>query len=284
MLLLFLVPLSYAVVNLIDKYVVMGRVHSPKSYVVLVGWVHMLIGVLLLLFTPWTKPSPFELTVLFSLGGLYAMMLIVYFVLFAQEDAVNIVGIDSAYPLVVVFLSWMLLRERLPSIGYVGLFLALLGVGVLFWRMASRSIRAHPGMLVGMILLTGTYEFVIKVSTLSISELTGVAMNSVVAGALVQFLLLKPGMLSEVRRELPNLGWAACVEVLTVGAITTLFLAMARYPAGIVVGIATLQPLIVLGGEQLFGHHLRTRDLVLWPKLTGTILVVSGVVLLLSVI
>jgi drug/metabolite transporter (DMT)-like permease len=280
--LVLLIPFLYGLANLGDKYVVAKKVASTESYVVLIGGIHLGIGISLALLLDWSNGIHLRdaLTAV-PCGVFYGAQLYLYYVLFSLEDASNIVSLEFAYPVVVAALAYVFLNERVPLGGYVAMALIVGGLLSLTVRMAELRLAARPWMIGALILCNGLNEFFIKLATGRLPGAHGFAIESVVAGALVCGFLLKRSVRAGVMRELPNVRYAIGIEALTLSSILCKFFAMTALPAIYVSSVAALQPLVVLSGERLsFNSDALVKDRALAPKLAGISVVVVGLALL----
>jgi uncharacterized membrane protein len=216
------------------------------------------------------------------LGILWAIILMVYYFALYKEDVSEIVGIDYSYPIIVAILSFFILHETIGIMGYIGLLLIILGVFNLQKRMSEISLNVNVWILIAMPFLTGLYEFIIKVSTINIPEFNTLAINSIVAGMILITTVTFKKVRKDLHEDIKNIWLALANESLTVLAILFIILAMKYYPATIVSSIAALQAVFVLIIEQVFLKKIGgiTKDGVLKPKLSGILLIVSGVILM----
>ena len=277
-----LAPITYGLVNIIDEYYCSKKIKNPFSYTAVVGIVHLILGLLMASFLNWENFTPSMLLLPGILGFFYAIQLLIYYYSLYNEDVSEIVGIDYSYPIIVAILSFFILNENLGILGYTALILIILGVFNLEKRMCKMCLNMNVWVLIGMPIITGIYEFIIKISTINIPEFNAVAINSIVAGTIVMSTIFLKKVRVGLSTEIKNIGYAFANESLTILAILFIFLAMKYYPATIVSSIGTLEVLFVLIIEQFVLVKIGgiTRDKILMPKLSGIILIISGVVLM----
>ena len=277
-----LAPIAYGLVNIIDEYYCSKKIKSPFSYTAVVGIAHVILGLLIASFLDWKGFTLSMLPIPIILGVLYAAMLLIYYFALYKEDVSSIVGIDYSYPIIVAILSFFILHENIGIIGYLALLLIILGVFNLQKRMAKIRLDMSLWVLILMPIVTGTYEFIIKISTINIPEFNALAINSFVAGVIVISTLSMKKVRKDFPEDIKNIWLALANESLTIISILFIFLAMKYYPATIVASIGTLQILFVLIIEQMFLVKIDgiTKDKILMPKLSGILLIVSGVILM----
>jgi len=275
-------PIAYGLVNVIDKYYCSKKIKSPFSYTAVVGIAHLIIGLSMACFLNWENFTISMLPITLAIGFIYAAMLLVYYFALYKEDVSEVVGIDYSYPIIVALLSFFILHENIGIIGYIGLLLIILGVFGLQKRMVKMKLDISIWVLFLLPVLTGIYEFIIKISTLNIPEFNALAINSIVAGTVVVSTLLFKKVRENFSEDIKNLGLALANESLTVLSILFIFLAMKYYPATMVSSIATIQIFVVLLIEQFVLVKIGgiTKDEILMPKLSGVILITTGIILM----
>ena len=277
-----LAPIIYCLVNTIDEYFCSKMIKSPFSYTAVVGIVHLILGLLIACFLDWKSFTVSMLPISISIGLLWAIILLIYYFALYKEDVSSIVGIDYSYPIIVAILSFFFLHENIGVLGYLGLALIILGVFSLGKRMSKTHLDMKLWVLILMPIMTGIYEFTIKVSSATVPEYNALAINSIVAGTVLILTLFLPKVRENFSKDIKNIGWAFANETLTILAILFIFLAMKYYPATMVASIGTLQILFVLVIEQTVLVKIGgiTKDKILMPKLSGILLIVSGVILM----
>jgi len=275
-------PITYGLVNVIDKYYCSKKIKSPFSYTAVVGIAHLIIGLSMACFLDWSNFTLSMLPVSLALGFIYSAMLLVYYFVLYKEDVSEVVGIDYSYPIIVAILSFFILHENIGILGYTGLLLIILGVFSLQKRMAKMRLDVSMWILILMPVLTGIYEFMIKISTLDIPEFNALAINSIVAGTIVASTIFFKKVRKDFYEDIKNIGLALANESLTVLSILFIFLAMKYYPATMVASIATIQIFVVLFIEQFVLVKIGglTKDKILMPKLSGIVLITLGIILM----
>jgi len=283
LLLALLSALLYGLVNIFDKYIVSSRMRSPKSYIALVGIIHLIAGLALLFLLDLSKLTLNDYFIAIALGSLYGIQLLFYFILLSREDASNIIALDFSYPLITASLAFVLLSENIGAYGYVGMAVIMAGILSLKWRMKQTKSNTRVVVLMSMIATTGVYEFLMKVGVTNMDELAALSLNSIFAGLFVMSLLIQRATRADfLKYEIKNIKFAALSESVTIVAILFLLLAMARLPAAIAASITSIQPLIVLLGEFVLLRRVSkaVKDQRLLPKLISVALIVTGVVLI----
>lgn len=277
-----LAPITYGLVNIIDEYFCSKKIKNPFSYTVVVGIAHSFLGLSIASFLDWKNFTLSMFLIPSILGFLYALQLLVYYYSLYKEDVSEVVGIDYSYPIIVAILSFFILHENIGILGYIALLLIILGAFNLQKRMCKICLDMKMWVLIIMPILTGVYEFIIKVSTINVPEFNALAINSIVAGILVISIIFFKKVRVGFNEEFKNIWLALANESLTILSILFIFLAMKYYPATIVSSIAALQAIFVLIIEQVFLKKIGgiTKDGALIPKLSGILLIITGVILM----
>jgi drug/metabolite transporter (DMT)-like permease len=214
-------------------------------------------------------------------GVLLGLEMYLYYFLLQDEDISHVIGMTHSYPLIVAFLSFVFLGERLSPVGYFAVVLIIVGATLLSLRI--RSFRLGSFWFFGGIVLTvAGYEFFMKVSSYSLSPVQAIAVTSVALWVTTLPSLLSGTIRSGVVRELGNVRWALVSESLTFGALLSTYFAMAGLEATIVASISAVQPLVVVGLEYVTHRRLLivSKDTSLPGKLGAIGMLVAGIALL----
>ena len=137
-------------------------------------------------------------------------------------------------------------------------------------------------MIITLVIVVAVYEFLIKVATVNLPPINGMAINSIAVGiSLIPVIFFNP-LRKGIRYEVKNIPWVLGIESLTFFAIFTTYIAMAGLPATIVSSVAASQPLFVVLVEKGLGKIgiKISKDTALLPKLIPILLIVLGIVLL----
>ncbi len=275
-------PILFGIMNTFDKFVVSHRVKDTIGYAVVAGLVNVVLGLVLVFFLNWQGLTAHDLMFPILAGVFSGACYYLYFYIMRDSDASYLVGFAYLFPIVVAALAFIFLHERLSPLAYAAAALVLLGVILLSVRAKKMKLSILVIPLAIYILLLGGYEFFIKVSTLNISFMQGLAITTLFAGITVLLGLSTKRVRAGFRKELKNIRWAFVSEFFTLGAVLTLYLAMSLLPATVVTAIAATQPLAVLVFERIV--HARygkmTKDVTLLPKLGAILMIVAGVILL----
>lgn len=276
-------PIFFALMNIIDKYVVSHRTKNALGFSAVAAVSSSIIGLILALFLDWQGFTIKDFILPIIIGTLMGSTYFLYYLIIKKEDVSNLTGLVYLYPILVGIFSFFFLNEILSLTSYLGMILILAGVVMISVRMKHLKVSISLWTLGLMIVLAAVNEILIKIFTNTMPEVNGIAINTIFIClpsllGIVFYRKLRTGFISELK----NINWAFLSEFFTFSAIAMLYLAMVDLPVTVVSSIAAIQPLALLGFERiaqkLFGKM--TKDKLILPKLIAIILIVIGVILL----
>jgi drug/metabolite transporter (DMT)-like permease len=276
-------PVFFALMNIVDKYIVSHRSKNPLGFSVIATFVYSFIGLVLALFLNWEGYSFMDFIIPMIVGVLMGTTYFLYYWIIKKEDVSNLTGMIYIYPIFVGILSFFFLNEILPLISYIGMILIILGVVMLSVRMKQLKIGISLWSIGLLVLIVAVDEFLIKVFTNTMPESNGIAVNAIfICVPSIIGLIFSKRLRKESFLEMKNTKWAFLSESLTFLGLSTLYFAMVGLSATIVCSISAIQPLILLGFERIaqkiFGKM--TKDKLILPKLIAIVLIVVGVIIL----
>jgi drug/metabolite transporter (DMT)-like permease len=268
--------------NVLDKYVISQRVKNILSYAFLAGAVNVLLGAVLAFFLDWSGISLKDMLFPLAAGLLLGSQFYAYFRILSKEDVSNLIGFIYVYPILTAILSYIFLGEVISKSGYLGVGLILIGVLMLSIRLKKVKLSISFWWIMGMIIFVALYEFFIKVATINIPVMNGIAISSIGVGLAMVPVIMIAKVRKGLSTEMKNFKWALMIESFTFSAGFATYFAMNSLPATIVVSIAAIQPLAVLFFERIAGQFVgkMTKDKLILPKLAAITVIVIGVILL----
>lgn len=276
-----ILPFIWGFMNVFDKYILSHKVKHAIAFAVVTGIVNISLGLIILPFLTWNYPLSAYLFPILA-GILLGIQFYVYYQLLSTEDSSSLTGFVYTYPLLIAIASYFILDEVISPLGYIGMAFTVSGALLLSLRLHRVRLTTHPGMIVLLVILIASYEFLVKMATTTLPPLHGTAISSVMIGLTLLPALFVRDVRVAFAREIKLLPWACMSEALTLLAVAMLFFAMNELPATIVASFGATQPLIVLVLERL--AHTRfgsmSKDTLLLPKLGSISLIVIGAVLL----
>lgn len=280
-------PFFEALMNITDKFVISSRVRKPMSYAVVEGAVNLSLGILLALCLDWSVVTSWKVIMYPAIAGvIYGLQYYIYYHLLAKEDVSTVVGLIYLYPVIVALLSFVFLGEKFSLITYGGI--ALILVGGLMLSLKGMSFKGGSGLwlIAAMVLSVALFEFIMKLATVELPVLQGLAVMLICIGLTLELALFHGETRRGVPTEFKNLPWVLLGNSLALGGMATLYFAMAGMPATIVSTICATQPLLVLFLEKLFHAFGITKcnDVRLLPKLIPVSIMVCGIIMLYEII
>jgi len=277
-----LAPLIFALMNIMDKYVMAHKVKRAYGYIIIGGAVNLTYGAAVGIFLPWQNISLIEAGYSALAGVLQGLAFYLYYLILEKEDAANMVGFVYTYPVLVAVMSYLFLGEKISMMGYLGMGLTLIGALMLAVRLQQVKLSVKAWYIFALIALTAGYEFFIKASVSGMPPMNGLAINSISLGLVVTSGLLSRKKARDALSELRNAGWAFLTEALTFSGLMTSYLAMVTMPATIFTSVCILQAPFVLVMERI--THARvgkmSKDVLLLPKMAGISMIVIGLVVM----
>lgn len=148
-----LAALTWAVVNIIDKYILTKWVRKPIVPVMILGVVGLLASFLVYLFHGFSTLSYLNIALAFIAGIFYILANVFYFKAAKIEEISRVTPLFYLTPLFVLILAAIFLAEIFTPIKYIGIFLLIIGailvssknlikisLGKAFWLMIFSSL------------------------------------------------------------------------------------------------------------------------------------------------
>lgn len=278
----FLSPFIFAIMNIFDAYIIKKKVSNVIGFALVSAVTNILFGIILASFLNWKIYSFSDYWFSILAGAVLGIQMCFYYVVLSKHDVSHATGLVYIYPIFVAILSFFFIGEKLSLAGYIGMIITLIGALLMNLQISKLKIKL-AFWSIGVIVLTAALnEFFIKIASSQIEGWNGTAINSIVMGLFVMPLLFKRSIREGFVYEFKNIKLTFVSELLTIGAILTIYLAMAGLPATIVSVISVTQPLFVLLFEWfafMMGLHL-AKDVQWKNKLLAVFLIVLGIVIL----
>jgi transporter family protein len=148
-----LATLTWAIVNIVDKYVLTKWVRKPIIPIMILGIIGLLASVLVYLFHGLSVLSYQNIVLAFVAGVFYILMSIFYFKAVKIEEISRVVPLFYLAPIFVLILAGVFLGETFSPLKYLGIFLLIIGAifissknfikisfGKAFWFMVLASL------------------------------------------------------------------------------------------------------------------------------------------------
>jgi drug/metabolite transporter (DMT)-like permease len=277
----FIAPLLWALMNILDKYVVSRKAKGPLSYGVVAAFAQLILASIVSLFLDWKGVE--STGILFSaLAGVFlGFQFFSYFMLLRTEDSSDVAGLGYIYPIIVAMLAFIFLGEKLHWSSYFAIVLII--VGAVFLSSKWPELRGKRLLLlVHPIISIALTEFMMKLASQHVGEWQGMVISSIALAVTVMIpLLIVTAIRRRIRAEIRNIRFAIPIESLTLAAMLVTYLAMVGISVTVVSAIGAAQPLFVLGLEAIVnrnGGHITKHKLR--KKILPILMIVIGVALL----
>ncbi len=122
-----LAAIVWAIVNIIDKYVLTKLVKTPIIPVMLFGIIGLVISIFMYFFKGFSELSYFHIFVAFIAGFCYLLMVLFYFKAIQIEEVSRIIPLFYLTQVFVVILAAIFLGEIFTFSKYIGIFLMIVG-------------------------------------------------------------------------------------------------------------------------------------------------------------
>jgi len=278
----FLSPVIWAMMDLIDEYVIDNKSRYPLGFAFFVGMANVLLGIILALFLHWDSFSIRDYWPSAVSGFFLGMQFLLYFWMLKKDDVSNVIGFSYFYPVIVSVLSFLFLHEVLTISIYLGMALIMFGIALIYLRTVKKKLHIVFWIILSYALSIAFYEFFIKVATTKVAEINGLAVNSIFLGLAIFPLVFSRKRRSEIAYEVRNIHWALLSEMFTISAVFGTYIAMKNLPATIVSSLQATEPLLVLAFEKIANKRgvLNSQDKNFFNKLIAIILITAGVAIM----
>jgi len=279
----------FAVVNIIDKYILSKLVKEPVVPLMISGIIGFFVGILYLSYR-FTALSFQNILLVFVAAIFYVLTILFYFKAVKLEEISKIVALFYLRPLFVSILAAISLGEIFTLLKYMGIFFLVIGAAVIsskgfmklsfgkaFWFMIIASLTSSFGDVITKYLLNFADFW-------AIFSYTRIGMFF----ALFPFLCFRfPSLLSSIKKRGKKLFTTISLnESLTLLADLLLTVAMASGYVTLVIALSSLQPFFVLlfalilsiFSPQILKEEISGSAVLL--KLVGIALIFIGAVLI----
>lgn len=275
-------PFVYGFMNVLDKFVVSKKVESPFGFTIVAGLVNLIIGIILACIIDWQGIILTDCIMPVIAGSIFGAQFFLYYHILSREDVSSVIGFVYAYPIIVAILSYLFINESLSAISYLGMLITISGVLMLSIRTYKIKLKVALWTILVLTLNVAVYEFLIKVATIRIPAINGIAATIIAIGLTIMLGLFHTPTRTGFTKELRNIKWAFFSEILTFLGIATTYFAMAGLSASVVSSLAATQPLTVLLTERFFKRLDITRDTNFKGKILPIAIIVLGVIVIYS--
>src|SRR3989344_3098956 len=281
-------PLFYALVNVLDKFVLGKRIKNVYAFGAMMGFFYFLIAGAVIYAVGVPSLSLFQLLFISFLGLLSGTIHLLFFRIMRHNEISRVVGIMYAYPIFVALISVLVLGESIPLTKYIGVGLA--AVGALLLATQKHHLKWHLCSIFWDVAFIAVLLAVIDVSDKYILQFVRPLEFYPVYLSVSALMLVAPLVRRRVRvevvRHLSSAPLVGLIAVVGFGGTMTFLMAASEGPIAIVSSLATLQPLFVLVMALLLSVFLPRFLKETWNhdpmlhKLLGVLCIIAGVVVL----
>jgi drug/metabolite transporter (DMT)-like permease len=147
-----IVPVVFAGVDVIDKYILTNHVTNPFSYKLLSGLMEIPVLFLLLALTPVSFSFVWSIFSVF-VGFIFSLSSILYLKAMGVEEASRVIALLFVSPIFVLPLAFIFLRETLGVSQYSGALLLVLSAVLVSYRRTKRKISSLVSPALGFLLV-----------------------------------------------------------------------------------------------------------------------------------
>ncbi len=283
-----LAPFFYALVNIIDKFILEKRITNFYVYAVVTGFSYVIPISIIYYFVGLPSIDQKTAMIVLLVGTCYGIIHFLYYYVMTKYEVSRVVGLFYVYPVFVALLSFLFIGERLTPLHYIAILVAI--GGTFFLGTEKQKNKWRLSHLFWLMLIGAILPAVIDVSDkylLGKFSYWEVYLLVTIPAAVISIL---PIFSKNVRRDLSQVrGTVSLVllmEALAFGGAFAFLRAAALAPISIVSAFGTLQPVFVFVITILFSRFLPAflketlNHHVLLHKSAGIALIVVAAVIL----
>ena len=282
----------FAFVSTLDKVLLQRYIPSSRVFIILVGFVQVLLALIVLPLASWTGYGADDAAIAIGSGLVTGAYLILLFWAISIQDVSRVVPVASTYPIFIAILAQLFLGEDLGVLAWTGICVTVAGVGLMSFGPTARASDMGKGqttvfaLLVTASLMFGLSQILSKVVADDMDVWTLLMWRMLGAAAVCIALLVKVEVVPDIMRTLRNPS-AVGLLLLTEGAlvlVAMVFTLEAIYngPVSLASTVMATRPLFVFGlgivlsmgasnvlNEPLEGRILATKMLAIAMMVAG---------------
>lgn len=281
----------FALVSILDKVILVRYIRDARTFIVMVGFISIPMGLLVLPFAPFEGYPASILAVGYFSGFLWGISLIAMFLAMRVEDVSRVVPVISISPVFVAILAVIFLSEGLTALHWAAIVLTVAGAVVISTKATGRSrlptFNATFLLLIGSSISIAGGQFLTKIAADEMGIWNLLTVRNMGLGSACILFMFRPYVLRETVRALSN-ATSAGVFFLTEGALVFIGLVLTIWaielgPVSLVATAMSSRPLFVfimsigmsLPVWKLLNEPLDRRTLAI--KLLSTIMILVGI-------
>ena len=242
-----------AIVNVVDSHLIAKRLPSLQSYLLILGFLVLLISVVLISLFPLPKDTgSWSLVMALLSGVLRGVSVYIMFYTLKQEEVSMVIPIVNSYPILVALFAMPILGEFLRTSQWMAIFVVVLGVILASFRGDSGSRIIWSGRVLGLLfassILWALSEVTAKYALALISPWQMYALSHFSIAFVFLIISVRPHILKELLRHKKRNSALIIVifnETIAVISVVLFYWAMERGPVSLVSTIASTRPVFV---------------------------------------
>ena len=283
----------FAFVSTLDKVLLQRYILSSRVFIILVGFVQVLLALCVLPLASWTGYGVDDAAIAIVSGLVTGAYLILLFWAISIQDVSRVVPVASTYPIFIAILAQLFLGEDLGVLAWTGICVTVAGVGLMSFGPTARASDMGKGqtmvfaLLITASLMFGLSQILSKVVADDMDVWTLLMWRMLGAAAVCIALLVKVEVVPDIMRTLRNPS-AVGLLLLTEGAlvlVAMVFTLEAIYngPVSLASTVMATRPLFVfvlgvalsMGASNVLNEPLEGR--ILATKMLAIAMMIAGV-------
>ncbi len=281
-------------VNIIDSHLVSRRMPSIRAFLLPVGIIHLVYGLVLLIIFPFPQGVgawPFGVAVIS--GFIRSVAIIIMFHIMTREEVSRVIPVVYTYPIFVAIAAVVFLGEDLAQLQWLAIIIVVAGAIMVSLRRSPTGSGAYLGRSFGLLLLSSllmaaadvTSKYALDyISFWNMYSLTVFCMSS-----LFFLVSLRRSVFRELRsmeRRGSAIALLAFNEMLAPAGILFSFWAIERGPVSLVSTILGSRPIFVFIFALVLGRIFpvlldwRPTKQTLMLRLAATVMIVGGIAII----
>lgn len=240
-------------VSMLDKFISASLVRDVRTYYLILGGLHVILGGLLLVVQPLPADvSGATIGIAAASGGSRGIGLALTLLVLRTEEVSRAIPVAHSYPIFVAILAVFLLNEALGPGEWVAILVTVGGIVLV----SARRLPGRGGIVLGwpfLLLLLSSFAWAVsnilsKEALAEISSWNMLSFNSMFMGLLLLLLSARRPIVQEaltmVRRP-RSFAWFLTNEFLALSAMLLMFASFALGPVSLASTLSATRPLFV---------------------------------------